>query len=259
MITAEVLTLHDRIHSKRTGRLSFYLVMLLCAVMIGVSCWFAYTQTAREITLDLSSALDELPAADLDVRVARETLPAPTQPATAQRTESAAQPAAAAPPPDIVPDTAPAATQAPGTDPPAAPDPTVHMPAGGEIIGVFSHGELVRSETTGVWQTHNGIDIAGAPGDPVYAMADGVVSEVRDDPLWGICVTLDHRNGMYSRYCGMNPGLSVSEGDNVTGGTVIGAFGDTADAEHALPTHLHFEVLQGEHYIDPAAYLNAQS
>ncbi|MBQ8928192.1 MAG: M23 family metallopeptidase [Oscillospiraceae bacterium] len=251
--------MHNKIHSKRTGRLSFYLVMLLCAVMIGVSCWFAYTQTAQEITLQLDSALDGMPAADLEVRV-----PLPTEAPAARPAAPAEQSAQIALTVEVLPETqaAPALqeeTAAEATEPPTVPTPSLYLPAGGEIIGDFSHGELVRSQTTGVWQTHNGIDIAGSLGDPVYAMADGIVSEVRDDPLWGICVTIDHQNGMYSRYCGMNPGLNVCEGDAVSGGAVIGAFGDSADAEHAMDTHLHFEVLQGEHYIDPCAYLNAQS
>ena len=34
------------------------------------------------------------------------------------------------------------------------------MPVDGEIIWEYSNGELVKSETLGVWKTHDGMDIA---------------------------------------------------------------------------------------------------
>lgn len=245
--------------NKRT-HLGFYLVLALCAVMIGVSCWFAYTQTADDLTIQLESALDSagnMAAAQMESR-ADETEPAAT---TAQ--------AAAYIPPSVQETTeAPSAATMPATT--AAPQTHTEtvteavsaeipiFPVTGDIIGAFSNGELVKSETTGVWQTHNGIDIACTAGDEVRAMASGVISSVEEDPLWGICVTIDHENGMFSRYCSLNPGLAVGEGDHVTGGTVIGAAGGTADIESSMDTHLHFEVLQGETYLDPVSYISGE-
>ncbi|MDE7121702.1 MAG: M23 family metallopeptidase, partial [Oscillospiraceae bacterium] len=130
-------------------------------------------------------------------------------------------------------------------------------PLDGEIIETFSNGELVKSATTGVWQSHNGIDIAGTLGDAVCAMNAGIVENIENNALWGVTITIDHRNGIYSRYCNLNTGVTVNAGDHVEAGTIIGAVGDTADIESALDTHLHFEVLRGEIYLDPVAYIQS--
>lgn len=129
-------------------------------------------------------------------------------------------------------------------------------PLDGEILETFSNGELVKSATTGVWQSHNGIDIAGSLGDAVCAMNAGIVKNIENHALWGVTITIDHQNGIYSRYCNLNTGVTVNAGDHVEAGTVIGAIGDTADMESALDSHLHFEVLRGEIYLDPVAYID---
>ena len=41
------------------------------------------------------------------------------------------------------------------------------MPVNGEIINPFSNGELVKSETLGVWKTHDGVDIKADNGTQV--------------------------------------------------------------------------------------------
>ncbi len=247
---------------QKTGHLSFWLVMLLCAAMIGVSCWFAYTQTSQDLEMELGSVLDrEITAAKPETDLVR---PAATEAPAAQATLPAAKPYV---PPETRPETAAAAAALPAakphaetvteavTEPTAPPHQPSRFPVDGEIIQSFSGGELVKSPTTGVWQTHNGIDIAASLGDAVYPMDDGIVLKVEDDPLWGISVTIDHQNGIYSRYCSLNAGVTVTEGDSVTNTSPIGAVGDTADVESSQATHLHFEVMQGETYIDPAAYI----
>ncbi|MFR2342260.1 MAG: hypothetical protein ACLS6W_05630 [Ruminococcus sp.] len=47
------------------------------------------------------------------------------------------------------------------------------IPVDGEVAQPFSDGELVKSLTTGTWQTHNGVDILAEQGVPVRAMDNG--------------------------------------------------------------------------------------
>ena len=61
-----------------------------------------------------------------------------------------------------------------------------------EVIKPFSNGELVFSETLEVWKTHDGIDLKAETGTEVRSMTEGKVLEVKDDPLWGITVVIDH-------------------------------------------------------------------
>ena len=69
------------------------------------------------------------------------------------------------------------------------------MPIDGDLIWEFSNGELVKCETLGVWKTHDGMDIAAAQGTDVKAACTGKVKEIKDDPLWGVCVIIDHGDG----------------------------------------------------------------
>ena len=119
------------------------------------------------------------------------------------------------------------------------------------IVTPFSGSELVKNETTGSWQTHNGTDIAAETGTEVYTVADGEVVNVNNDALWGVTVMLDHRNGFTTKYCGLGADLAVQQGDNLKGGDVIGVVGGTADIESASPSHLHIEVKHNGKFIDP--------
>lgn len=130
------------------------------------------------------------------------------------------------------------------------------MPVIGEIIQPFSFGELVKSETLGVWKTHDGVDIKAEPGTQVKAMNHGEVISVKEDPLWGNCVTIEHANGIQSFYYSLAASLTVKEGDTVESGQVIGSVGDTAQIEIALPSHLHFAVKRNGQWIDPVSFID---
>ena len=127
----------------------------------------------------------------------------------------------------------PAATTAPATETAATAAETVPETAPPEetpvhqltppladfaILNPFSDGELIKSETTGTWQTHNGVDLSCAAGADVFAIDTGTVSKVCSDALWGYTVTIDHDNGVTSRYCGLDGSLEVREGDTVQTG-----------------------------------------
>ena len=49
------------------------------------------------------------------------------------------------------------------------------MPVDGEVSHPFSNGELVKSETLGVWKTHDGCDILCPLGTDVKSMSAGTV------------------------------------------------------------------------------------
>ncbi|MBR6044329.1 MAG: M23 family metallopeptidase [Ruminococcus sp.] len=142
----------------------------------------------------------------------------------------------------------------PGTDIPIS-QPNV-MPVNGEIIQPFSFGELVRSETLGVWKTHDGVDIKADKGTPVKAMNHGEVSRIWEDPLWGSCISIEHGTGIESFYYSLSPSMTVAEGDTVEAGQTIGMVGDTAQIEAAEPSHLHFAVKRNNEWIDPIGYID---
>ena len=124
-----------------------------------------------------------------------------------------------------------------------------------DVMTAFSGTELVRNETTGSWQTHNGTDFASENGSEVYVISSGEVTSVRKDALWGITVTVDHHNGFVTKYCNLAEDLSVQEGDNLVSGDMIGLVGQTADIESASEPHLHLELIHNGTFTDPLSVL----
>ena len=129
--------------------------------------------------------------------------------------------------------------------------------AGAEVINPYSGGELVKSETLGVWKTHDGADYAAEVGTAVASMMKGTVKEVNSDPLWGICVVIDHGDEVIGHYCGLDANVCVKAGQQVAMGEIIGQVGNTADIECKLAPHLHFAVTQNGAYTDPVKFIDS--
>lgn len=133
---------------------------------------------------------------------------------------------------------------------PEADAPKWVWPLEGEIIGAYSPGEPVWSDTLGQWQNHPALDIAGTPGEAVFACADGTVSDAWSDRLWGNVIVIAHEDGYASTYAGVNTLKLVSPGDAVAAGDVISAVGAGAESEADLPAHLHFELKRDGESVD---------
>ncbi len=133
------------------------------------------------------------------------------------------------------------------------------MPVDGEISHPFSNGELVKSETLGVWKTHDGCDILCPLGTEVRSMSSGVIKEISEDPLWGICVISEQENGLEVHYCGLAKELEIKTGQSVQEGQVIGKTSDTCQAEILQEPHLHLAVKRGGEWIDPMSVISSRS
>ena len=100
---------------------------------------------------------------------------------------------------------------------------------------------------------HPGLDIAGPEGNSVYATDSGVVVYAGwSEYGYGNLIVLDHGTGWQSAYAHLNA-VSVTCGQSVAQGTVIGTVGNTGNSTGA---HLHFE-LRSEIYgkVNPWDYL----
>lgn len=133
------------------------------------------------------------------------------------------------------------------------------LPVEGDIINPFSNGELVKSETLGYWQTHDGVDIKAKAGTKVVAMTNGTVTKVIEDPLFGTEIIINHGDNIEGHYYNLKKSVDVAEGDTVNSGEKIGEVGKTADAESKLPAHLHFGIKQNGKWIDPISFINPNS
>lgn len=232
----------------------FYVALSLCVAMVGAACFYAYNQTGKPQTARKSAETEA--AMTLTSAASAATHTTVTTASTAKQSTTAAteaEEAAAILRRTTEPTTV---SEPPATTSASAEQPV--MPIDGEILQPYSGGELVKSPTTGVWQTHNGMDIAAALGTEVICVLDGTVSAVDEDALLGVCVSVLHADGTVTRYCNLNEGLEVFAGENLERGTVIGAVGASAEAESRMDSHLHFEVLKNDKFVDPAAFLRGE-
>ena len=132
----------------------------------------------------------------------------------------------------------------------------VVSPLVGEEDAAFSVDELKYNETLGDWRTHDGVDIAAEVGTQVLAACSGTVTQVIDDDLMGTSVTIAHDGGYETVYSNLQSVPTVSEGQEVSAGEVIGSVGCTSIAEFAVPAHLHFSVSKDGVPCDPKEFLN---
>lgn len=72
----------------------------------------------------------------------------------------------------------------------------------------------------------------------------------------GTTVVLRHDGGYVTKYASLDKAVSVTVGQHVTSGTVIGKVGNTALLETAIGDHLHFSVTCDGKSIDPEVFLN---
>lgn len=136
------------------------------------------------------------------------------------------------------------------------PDPTFIKPVDGDIIREYAVENLVYSETLKEWITHTGIDIKADKTTIVKASSDGVVKSIKNDPRYGITVTIAHANGFTSIYSNLLTSEFVKEGEEIKQGQTIGTVGNTASFEILDDCHLHFELLKDNQYLNPCDYIN---
>ena len=134
-------------------------------------------------------------------------------------------------------------------------DPKFIKPVEGEIIREFAKDNLVYSETLKEWITHTGIDIKADKTTIVKASADGKVKSIKTDPRYGITVVIEHVNGFTSVYSNLMTAEFVKEGEEIKQGQTIGTVGNTATFEILDDSHLHFEILKNNEYLNPSDYI----
>ncbi|MFO7152021.1 MAG: peptidoglycan DD-metalloendopeptidase family protein [Bacillota bacterium] len=98
---------------------------------------------------------------------------------------------------------------------------------------------------------HTGLDIANSTGTPVRAAGSGVVTFAGRSGGYGNLVIINHGGGVETYYAHLST-ISVSKGDNVSSGQVIGKVGTTG---RTTGPHLHFEVRVNGTPKNPLNYL----
>ncbi len=100
---------------------------------------------------------------------------------------------------------------------------------------------------------HEGTDMAGAYGTPIYSTGDGVVIHASWDNGYGRSVVIEHDFGVKTRYAHMSQ-VRVAQGQRVSRGDQIGDMGNSG---RSTGTHLHYEVLVGGTPVNPMTFIKA--
>ena len=104
---------------------------------------------------------------------------------------------------------------------------------------------------TGEKDFHPGLDISADTGDPVYATADGKVTNAAMAGNYGNLVIIDHGFGIETRY-GHLSAFKVRDGQMVKRGDLLGLVGATG---RTTGSHLHYEVRANGRILNPLQLL----
>ena len=110
-----------------------------------------------------------------------------------------------------------------------------------------------RDPFNGSSRQHEGQDLAGAYGTPIYATADGVVIHAGWENGYGRLVKIKHEFGVETRY-GHLAQVRVEVGQKVSRGDRIGDMGNSG---RSTGTHLHYEIRLSGTAINPMTFIKA--
>lgn len=225
-----------RSHSKFKGSAAFYIIIAFCLIAVGSAAWFAAAsinkrdmpktessgeQKSSDYSSSESSIISEpsavTPTEETGKSVKEEPYTSEESSSEAKQEESYAV--------------------------------IFSMPVEGEVIKDYSEKQLQYSATYGDMRIHTGIDIACEDGTSVSAAGDGEVTAVEESASLGTVVTIDHGNGISTKYASIK-NASVKKDDKVTAGDIIGTV-TAVPSECADQSHLHFEVFKNGHSADP--------
>jgi murein DD-endopeptidase MepM/ murein hydrolase activator NlpD len=127
-----------------------------------------------------------------------------------------------------------------------------HTPSIWPVQGWVTSGFGFRiNPFTGLNQMHEGMDISNRVGTPLITPADGIISDIGNDWIFGKILVISHGFGMTTRYAHLNKvlvriGQKVKRGDKIA---EVGTSGRTTGP------HLHYEVRLNGVPANPMRYI----
>ncbi len=100
---------------------------------------------------------------------------------------------------------------------------------------------------------HEGQDLAGSYGAPIYATADGTVTYAGWENGYGRLIKVQHAFGIETRYGHLSQ-IRVEVGQRVSRGERIGDMGNSG---RSTGTHLHYEVRLSGRAVNPMTFIKA--
>ena len=127
-------------------------------------------------------------------------------------------------------------------------------PMKGEIILPYSMDKTIYFPTLDQYKYNPAMLISGSEGDSIVAAAAGKVVEVHETDETGLTVEMDLGDGYRAVY-GQLASASVSTGQTVEEGAIIGTLSAPTRYYTLEGTHLYFELRKDGNAINPEEYL----
>ena len=253
-------------------RVSFYVALSVCMVAVGLAVWSAYTTFSDYQDGSDDSYFSSLqnattaPAAQQMTGITEAQTAPPTAAPTAAPTQAQTQA-----PTQVesrrkgfmiyesatLPDTEEAMNEEELSSLQAVlkvADSLVYPVKSRSVTKEYSE-EITYSKTMKDYRAHAGCDFQAEKGESVYAMCDGTVKNISVSELYGVIIEVAS-DGFSVYYCGMDPELSVDEGDSLNAGDTVGKVSEVP-CESADPAHIHIEIRVGNKLIDPLSVINS--
>lgn len=240
---------------KRENR-GFYIALGACLIAVGIAAWATFDSVSKitgsygdELTNESSHTMEEEPLSE----ESEEPSQTETESSNEQDLSSGEEQETAAEPEEQTDNE----EEEPAQQTVLTVDQIDFQPPLKNEITVskaFSGEELVYSETMKDYRVHNGVDLTASRGDTVQAMADGEVTSIYQDELWGNVIEITHGEAVVS-YCGLGDTALVQAGDTVKAGQDIGSITETP-CENIETPHLHLMVQVNGAWMDPLSLLS---
>lgn len=133
-------------------------------------------------------------------------------------------------------------------------DTLMQWPVNGNILLDYSMDQTTYFPTLDQYRLSPAIAVQAVEGAPVTAAAAGEIFSIENDVKTGNTITMELGNGYQAIY-GQLKDITVSEGEVVKEGTIIGYINSPTKYYSTEGSNLYFAMKQNGEPIDPIAYL----
>lgn len=126
------------------------------------------------------------------------------------------------------------------------------MPVTGTVTSSFGTRE---DPVDGSESFHYGVDLGAEAGEKIRCAASGTAAEVGEHEAYGNYILVCHNEQIYTFYAHCESVLPKA-GEEIQAGQMIGTVGNTGKS---TGPHLHFEIRDGDTWLDPADFLKLKA
>lgn len=130
----------------------------------------------------------------------------------------------------------------------------LNWPVLGEVILGYSMDHTVYHETLNLFKTSDGVLLAAEKGVNVVSAADGIVTDITEDTMHGVCVTMAIGSG-YEVIYGQLEETELKIGDSLKEGDVVGTIAEPTRYYSVEGPHLYLKMQKDDEPVNPMLYL----